>query len=212
MLLKLYVATSNTGKLRDFASASGPDVDLETLAGLATISAPPEDAPTFDGNARAKAIYYSLHAPGQIVIADDSGLEVDALDGAPGVRSARYADDMHYAAPEGLSVDGRNNACLLHALLRIPQGLRTGRYRCSLAAARDGQIVKVANGTVEGDILTEPSGKNGFGYDPLFYLSSYQKTMAELDPDARLACSHRGDALRRLLPLLRNNEGVSSTG
>ncbi len=193
----IYVATSNPGKLRDFALAAASDarVCLAPLPGLAAIPPPPEDEPTFEGNARAKAIYYSFHAPGELVLADDSGLEVDALHGAPGVRSARYAEDSGFQ--EGGATDARNNACLLHALTGIAG--RRGRYRCVLAAARDGQVVHIAEGTVEGEILAAPRGTGGFGYDPLFYLPSLQQTMAELDAPTRLSLSHRGAALRTLL-------------
>lgn len=201
MAMKLYIATSNPGKLRDFAAAAGQHATLEPLPGLANIPAPPEDAPTFQGNAQEKAIYYSHHAPGQLVLADDSGLEVDALSGAPGVRSARYADDTSYPASVD-PIDTRNNACLLHALAQIPEGDRQARYRCVLAAARDGKIIQTADGTVEGEILTTPRGTSGFGYDPLFFLPEHQKTMAELDAATKLAFSHRGKALRNLLAAL----------
>jgi XTP/dITP diphosphohydrolase len=202
MAMKLFVATTNPGKLRDFASAVRPGISLEPLPGLRTIAPPPEDSPTFDGNAEAKAAYYSLHAPGQIVLADDSGLEVDALNGAPGVRSARYAIDTNYPAHKGQTLDARNNACLLHALAHIGAVHRQARYRCALAAARDGEILRVCEGHVEGEILTVPRGSAGFGYDPLFFLSSYGKTMAELDAVTKLAWSHRGNALRALLAAL----------
>lgn len=194
----LYVATTNPGKLRDFSLAAGSGYAIEPLPGLATIPAPAEDEPTFEGNARVKAIAYSLHAPGMIVLADDSGLEVDALGGSPGVRSARYADDSNFAGAPGASIDERNNACLLHALKSTPEDRRQARYRCSLSAARDGQILAVADGTIEGQILDLPRGTSGFGYDPHFFLPSHRQTMAELDPATRLAISHRGQALRRL--------------
>ena len=165
----LYIATSNPGKLRDFEAAAHSSIVIEPLPGLKDIPAPPEDEPTFEGNARAKAIYYSHHAPGKIVLADDSGLEVDALDGAPGVRSARYAEDRNFPAPSGVSTDERNNLCLLEALRPVP-GPHPARYHCVLAAARDGEIIATAHGTVEGEIQIVPRGTFGFGYDPLFYL------------------------------------------
>ncbi|NYF81061.1 non-canonical purine NTP pyrophosphatase [Granulicella arctica] len=199
--MTLYVATTNPGKIRDFATAAG-EISIEPLPGLAAIPAPAEDEPTFEGNARTKALYYSTHAPGLIVLADDSGLEVDALDGAPGVRSARYADDSGYPTSPGATLDERNNACLLHALADVAESQRKGRYRCSLAAARDGKILEVADGTVAGEILNVPRGTSGFGYDPLFFLPQYQKTMSELDPVTRLSVSHRGNALRKLLAIL----------
>ena len=199
----LYVATSNPGKLRDFATAASEHpahhITIEPLPNLANIPAPAEDEPTFEGNARVKAIAYSLHAPNQIVIADDSGLEVDALNGAPGVRSARYADDMACPAPPATSLDERNNLCLLRELDCLPDTLRHARYRCVLAAARDGEILQTAHGTVEGIILTAPRGTSGFGYDPLFYIPEKALTMAEIDPITRHSLSHRGRALQALL-------------
>ena len=199
--MTLYLATTNPGKLRDFAAAARCGVVIEPLPGLNDISAPPEDEPTFEGNARAKAIYYSRLAPGKIVLADDSGLEVDALDGAPGVRSARYAEDNNFPASPNTTTDERNNLFLLEALRLIP-GPHKARYHCALAAARDGQIIATAHGTVEGEILDVLRGTSGFGYDPLFYLPEQNKTMAELDIQTKLAFSHRGRALAALLPQL----------
>jgi XTP/dITP diphosphohydrolase len=199
--MTLYIATSNPGKLRDFAAASASRISLTPLPGLDKIAPPAEDQPTFEGNARLKAIYYSQHLPNQIVLADDSGLEVDALNGAPGVRSARYADDQHFPGPPSSSLDERNNLCLLQALSKIPTPHK-GRYHCVLAAARNGEILATGDGTVEGEILTTPRGTNGFGYDPLFYLPDYKKTMAELDITTKLSLSHRGRAFAALLKSL----------
>jgi XTP/dITP diphosphohydrolase len=200
--MHLYLATTNPGKLRDFAAASRSDIALTPLPGLKEIPVPAEDEPTFEGNARLKAIYYSHHAPHQIVLADDSGLEVDALNGAPGIRSARYADDMHLPGPPAASADQRNNLCLLQALSQIPRPHKA-RYHCVLAAARDGKILHTAHGTVEGEILPTPRGTLGFGYDPLFYLPDQNKTMAELDTTTKLTFSHRGRAFAALLPHLQ---------
>jgi XTP/dITP diphosphohydrolase len=201
----LYVATSNPGKLRDFAAAAevaGSSIALEPLPGLADIPAPPEDEPTFEDNARAKAIYYSQHSPGDIVLADDSGLEVDPLQGAPGVRSARYAEDSGFAQDAALSIDERNNQYLLRSLDAVPEANRQARYRCVLAAARDGKIIATAEGAVEGIILSSPRGSSGFGYDPLFLLPELGKTMAEIDLTTKFSLSHRGRALQALLPQL----------
>jgi XTP/dITP diphosphohydrolase len=208
--MRLYVATSNPGKLRDFAHAAegyllatgaGPAdaIDIEPLSGLASVPAPPEDEPTFAGNARAKAAYYSRLAPGLLVVADDSGLEVICLNGAPGVRSARYAEDQRFPPAPGSTVDERNNAALLRALDGIPEPCRRAQYHCVLALARDGEVLATADGTLDGTILRAPRGSLGFGYDPLFFIPELQHTMAELDPATRLSLSHRGRALRRLL-------------
>jgi len=204
----IYIATSNPGKLRDFAAAATGNITLTPLPNLASITPPPEDEPTFEGNARLKAIYYSKHAPGEIVIADDSGLEVDALHGAPGVRSARFADDHNFQPTEPFtaqpfSTDQRNNLYLLHLLTGVPLTERSARYHCVLAAARNGHILAIGHGAVEGDILTTPRGTNGFGYDPLFYLPNEDKTMAELDIQTKLTFSHRGRAFAALLRALQ---------
>lgn len=206
--MDLYAATTNPGKLRDFAHAAAPPVRIQPLPGLAAIPAPPEDGPTFDANARLKAVYYSHRAPGLLVLADDSGLEVAALDNAPGVRSARYAADL--AHPTNADTpDNRNNAALLAALAAVPDSRRQARYRCVLALARDGQILLTSEGTVEGRILTAPRGSGGFGYDPLFFLSALNRTMAELAPADRLACNHRGRALQSLLARLDQHPAPS---
>jgi XTP/dITP diphosphohydrolase len=219
----LYVATSNPGKLRDFATAAASahlahQISILPLPGLHEIPAPEEDQPTFAGNAILKACYYSRYAPGHIVLADDSGLEVDALHGAPGVRSARYADDVAQqvaadspidpALPPTIHIDTRNNLTLIHALAssKAPTP-HIARYRCVLAAARcngeqPAELLSSADGTVEGEILAAPQGSDGFGYDPLFYLPDHRLTMAELDPVTRLSLSHRGRALAALLPTL----------
>jgi XTP/dITP diphosphohydrolase len=201
----IYVATTNKGKLRDFAAADTNDaVTIEPLPGLAEMPAPAEDEPTFAGNASVKAAYYSRLVPGLLVVADDSGLEVDALDGAPGVRSARYAEDMNFGTGSDLSIDEKNNLCLLHALKDIPDDQRRGRYHCVLAAARDGIIIATGDGSVDGTILRAPQGAGGFGYDPLFYLPEFHKTMAEIDLQSKLALSHRGRAFRALRTKLGN--------
>jgi XTP/dITP diphosphohydrolase len=197
----LYVATTNPGKLRDFAHAakSFPSVAIVPLANLDSIPAPAEDADTFVGNATLKAVAYSLAAPGQMILADDSGLEVDALHGAPGVRSARYAEDRAFTTNRPLPTDQRNNLCLLDALASTREADRTARYRCTLALAKDGVVLATADGTVEGEILAVPRGSGGFGYDPLFLLPDEGLTMAEIDTDTRLRLSHRGRALVELL-------------
>ena len=203
--LTLYIATGNAGKLRDLSAAAAAfrDTELLPLPGLAAIPPPVEDGSSFEENARLKAASYSRHAPGSIVLVDDSGLEVDALSGAPGVRSARYAADAHFDPGSELSIDERNNRLLLRELAGVPPPRRTARYRCAMAAARDGECIATADGAVEGDILKAPRGKGGFGYDPLFYLSRSGCTMAEIGLEEKLAISHRGHALRALLLLLR---------
>lgn len=203
-LRTLYVATGNPGKLRDFAIAAArvsADWRIETLPSLERIAASDETGETFEENARAKALYYAGFAPGSPVLADDSGLEVDALGGAPGVYSARYAERSGFGSDSGLAMDARNNAWLLAALADSPAP-RTARYRCVLAVARDGVVLRTSDGMVEGEILKEPRGVEGFGYDPLFLMPQLGRTMAEIDRETRLQLSHRGRALRALLEQL----------
>jgi XTP/dITP diphosphohydrolase len=203
--MHLFVATTNPGKLLDFEHAAkghllgGVPLDIEPLPGLGEIPAPVENGTTFTANAVAKAVYYSRTAPGRHVLADDSGIEVDALDGQPGVRSARFADDMGFEVDSGATLDERNNQLLLSMLARVPFGSRTARYQCVLVLAWDGEVRAIAQGTLEGRISTPPRGKGGFGYDPLFYLPELDQTMAELYPTKRLELSHRGRAMRKLL-------------
>ncbi|WP_058185893.1 RdgB/HAM1 family non-canonical purine NTP pyrophosphatase [Terracidiphilus gabretensis] len=205
----LYAATTNQGKLRDFSTAAQEfGVEIEPLTILATIPAPEETGATFVDNAILKAIYYSRFAPSEIVIADDSGLEVEALNGAPGVRSARFASDSGLADSPDAPLDNTdvwNNMLLLQRLAAIPAPQRTARYHCVLAAARNGQILHTAEGSVEGVILEAPRGTGGFGYDPLFYLPQLDRTMAEIDLETKLSLSHRGRALQALLELLSSD-------
>ena len=199
----LYVATGNHGKLRDFAEAArAHGIVVLPLPGLREIAAPPEDGATFEANARAKAVYYSHFAPANLVMADDSGLEVDALHGAPGVRSARYADDSGFGFLSAKPTDHVNNDCLLAALDGAPDDRRTARYRAVLAVARNGEVLHTASGSVEGRILTAPRGSGGFGYDPLFHLPELGQTMAEISSEQKHTLSHRGRAFRALLERL----------
>jgi XTP/dITP diphosphohydrolase len=205
MALRLFVATTSTGKLADFREAAEEyQIAIDPVPGLRTIPAPQEDGLTFEENAITKAIYYSGFAPGEIVIADDSGLEVDALHGAPGVRSARFAADTGLTdSPDANdNTDVWNNMVLLQKMDGVPEDRRTARYRCVLAAARDGEILLTAEGSVDGLILEAPHGTGGFGYDPLFYLPELDQTMADLDVGVKFAISHRGLAFAELLPQL----------
>ena len=198
MARTLYVASTNQGKLRDFSlAAARHGVQILPLPGLDAIEPPAEDAPTFEDNAREKAIYYSRFLPGQRVLADDSGLEVDFLAGAPGVRSARYAADAGFRA--AATNDANNNLFLLQQLAGVGEDDRRARYRCALSIAQDGSSTLTADGAVEGRILTAMRGGGGFGYDPLFYLPALDRTMAEIDDQTRWTVSHRGQAFRALM-------------
>ncbi|HEX3437896.1 MAG TPA: RdgB/HAM1 family non-canonical purine NTP pyrophosphatase [Pseudacidobacterium sp.] len=204
MSLNLYVATSNPGKLRDFAAAAEAfDVAVIPLPNLKNIPVPAEDGATFEDNARIKALYYSTFAPEELVIADDSGLEVDALGGKPGVRSARYADDAEFLINSDVDTDERNNLYLLQQLASHPAEHHRARYRCAIAAARAGKILLTTEGSVEGEIISQPRGTGGFGYDPLFYLPELGKTMSEIDIAQKQTLSHRGKAFLKLLVEIR---------
>jgi XTP/dITP diphosphohydrolase len=199
----ILIATSNPGKLRDFAgAAAGHGIDVRTIPNFASLPAVMEDGATFEANARKKAEEYSRRVPGQIVIADDSGLEVDALGGAPGVHSARYAaDEPHLAA--GNTDDELNNRKLIREIGLVPAESRAGRFVCVIAAARDGETLGVFEGKAEGIILESPRGINGFGYDPLFYFPEIRKTFAELSAEEKARYSHRGAAFRNFLEWCR---------
>jgi XTP/dITP diphosphohydrolase len=205
MEFRFYVASTNLGKLRDFrAAAQAHGLEIEPLPNLGEIAAPEEDGETFEANAMRKASYYSRFDRGVLVLADDSGLEVDALAGAPGVRSARFAADSGLVdSPDANdNTDVWNNMVLLQKMADIPFARRTARYRCVLAVARDGVVLHTAEGSVEGIILEAPRGTGGFGYDPLFYLPDMDRTMAEIDLVTKLSISHRGRALNALLSVL----------
>lgn len=187
---KLLVATTNIGKLREIRSLlAGIPVELVTLSDLQPIEEPEETGRTFEENARLKALHYSARA-GMTTVAEDSGLEIDGLDGEPGVRSARFLRaDATY--PERFAeIFGR--------LAGPPEKDRTARFVCALAVADAGHIIYEARGTVEGEIAREARGSSGFGYDPIFYYPPYRSTLAEVTEDAKLAVAHRGQAFRSL--------------
>ncbi len=192
--MKLLVATTNRGKLREIAAIlHGVPVELVTLERYRGIPEPQENGATFAENARLKARYYST-ATGLASVADDSGLEIDALDKAPGVHSARW-HGTDYA------VKFRK----IHELLREKGvGGSTARFVCAVALADKGRIVFEATGTVEGEIAPEPRGTHGFGYDPIFWYPPYGKTLAEVELNQKGAVSHRGKAFSALREYLSN--------
>lgn len=196
---RILIASFNPGKIRDFAGAAiSHGVEIASIPNFSSIPIAVEDGETFEENARKKAEYYSRFAAGEVVLADDSGLEIDALNGAPGVHSARYAADEPHKAEENTD-DEANNARVIREIKAVPVEKRTGRFVCVIAAARDGITLSVFRGTAEGMILDTPLGSNGFGYDPLFYFPQIQKTFAELSPEEKAKYSHRGAAFRRFL-------------
>jgi XTP/dITP diphosphohydrolase len=199
-LRQLLIATSNAGKVREFREMlgdAGHQFSWADLSGHPGVTPVEETGRTFLANASLKASGYARQFD-TWALADDSGLEVDALDGSPGVSSARWAK-LHDAG-EG---DAANNALLLRQLDGIPDDRRTARFVCVLALADpQGRIILTARDTVEGRILRSPRGSNGFGYDPLFELESLGRTTAELSPGEKHQVSHRGKALRRLRGLM----------
>lgn len=198
-MTKVLVATSNPGKLRDFAGAArAHGIAIAPIPNFSSLTPVVEDGRTFEENARKKAEQYSLAVPGEVVIADDSGLEVDALQGAPGVHSARYAADEPRKAGENTN-DDANNARLLRELRGIPPEKRAGRFVCVIAVARDGRTLATFHGVAEGQILDRLRGTGGFGYDPMFYFPAIQRTFAELTPQEKAKYSHRGAAFRQFL-------------
>ena len=197
---RVLIATSNPGKLRDFSGAAvahGIEVaalpDFDSLAGVV------EDGTTFEENARKKAEHHSQFAPGEIVLADDSGLEVEALGSKPGVFSARYAFMGCEAVPDREQADPMNNQLLLRELSAVPEESRSAGFVCLIAAARDGQTLATFRGEARGRILHTPRGSGGFGYDPLFFFPALGKTFAELTTEEKAKVSHRGAAFRKFL-------------
>jgi len=193
---RLFCATSNPGKVLEFRMAATHfgfhEIEIDLLPGIKDIAPPAEHGTTFEENAALKAIYYSGFAD-EPVFADDSGLCVDALGGAPGVYSARYAGEN--------ATDAANNALLLERLKGVAG--RRARFVCLAGLAQRGKLLGTFRGEVEGRMIDIPRGSGGFGYDPLFYYEPFQCTLAEVDPARKMDVSHRGKALRAMLEFLR---------
>jgi XTP/dITP diphosphohydrolase len=198
---RILVATSNLGKIRDLTgAAAGHGIIVQTLPGFTELPGVSEDGATFQANARKKAEHYSNYGEGELLIADDSGLEVDALRGAPGVRSARFAADEQHAPKDAPNSDDEaNNARLLRELAGVPDEFRTAQFVCVIAVARNGHTLATFHGKAEGMILHQPRAAGGFGYDPLFYFPLINKTFAEITAEEKAVYSHRGAAFRQFL-------------
>ena len=190
---RLLLATRNAHKTREVREILGDAWVVEDLAARPDLPDVEETGATFEDNARLKALVAAAHYDGW-VLADDSGLEVDALGGEPGVRSARFAG-------EGAEME-ENRALLLERMRDVLAGARAARFRCVLALARGGDVVRVFNGTVEGAIIAEERGAGGFGYDPMFVPEGGSRTFAEMTSDEKHALSHRGRALAKLAAFL----------
>ena len=192
---RIVIATGNPGKVEEIRVLLGDlGVELLSLADLPPRPACPEDGDTYEENAVRKAVYHSAATP-HLTIADDSGLEVDALDGAPGVRSARFAGAAAGSAEKC--------ARLLERLDGVPDDARTAAFHCVVALARAGRTIRTFHGVCRGRISTRPGGAGGFGFDPVFFFPPAVRTFAELDPDEKNRVSHRGQALGLLREYLR---------
>jgi XTP/dITP diphosphohydrolase len=191
-LTTLYCATGNAGKLREFRMAADVTrIGIELLPGFRQLPPALEDGATFEENAIRKALHYSPHAAG-LLFADDSGLEVEALGGAPGVYSARFSGPH--------ATDDSNNRLLLEKLRGVAN--RTARFVCAIALVEGERVIGVYHGAVEGEILHAPRGAGGFGYDPLFYCPAFGCTFGEATAEQKLSLSHRGQAVRAMLASL----------
>jgi XTP/dITP diphosphohydrolase len=193
----LLVATRNAHKTREIQKMLGREFEVQDLAAYPDIPETIESGKTFAENAILKAVAVSKEHPG-LVIADDSGLEVDALGGAPGIFSARYAGKH--------ATDKENVAKLLRELARMdpPRQQRGARFCCVIALARDGKLLSTFDGVVEGRIVDSPRGKQGFGYDPVFVPNGFAETFAELSADRKNRISHRAKALKKVKQYLRD--------
>jgi XTP/dITP diphosphohydrolase len=191
---RLLIATKNAHKTIEFAALLGPGWAVTDLNAHPEIPAPDETGETFAENAAIKAVAASQLFPG-LVLADDSGLEVDALNGAPGVRSARYAGEK--------ATDADNRAKLLHALDGVRGKERSARFRCALALAESGLVVAAHDGTVEGTIINAERGEGGFGYDALFVPEGYCETFGQLPAEVKNQLSHRARAFAQALAFIR---------
>lgn len=196
----ILVATTNPGKVRELRAMLGADVQWKGLADFPDLGEVEEDGATFAENARKKATEYA-RATGLWTLADDSGLVVDALDGAPGVKSARFCGDIPPGADRKV-IDQRNIAKLLELLQGVRPEQRTARFVCFLCLASPERVLVETQGKVEGRIVDEPVGTNGFGYDPVFLVPDLGKTVAQLPDEEKNAISHRGNAIAEFKPLL----------
>ena len=191
---KLLIATTNAGKVREIKrSLDGLPFEIVSLEEVLPGASFRERGKTFLDNARSKSLHYGRKS-GLLTLAEDSGLEVDALDGAPGVHSARFS------RPD--PTDAKNNRKVLRLLANAPWKDRKAKFVCVMVLSRDGRVIREIRGEVRGVIDFAPKGENGFGYDPVFYYPKLGKHFAELGPDEKNAVSHRGRALKKLKTFL----------
>jgi len=200
MRRKIVVATTNVGKIAELSAMLDADVEWLSLGDFDGIEEVAEDGVTFAENARKKALGYAA-ATGCWAIADDSGLCVDALDGAPGVHSARFSGPKIEGEERGL-IDHRNIEKVLDLMKDVPADKRTARFMCSVCVAKPGEVLAETEGKCEGLIAKEEAGENGFGYDPVFFVESLNKTLGQSSSEEKNDISHRGNALKNLRPIL----------
>jgi len=198
MKRKILVATTNPGKIAEIRAMLDLDVKWLSLSDFPDIPEVEEDGATFIENACKKAVGYAK-ATGLWTIADDSGLVIDALQGGPGIESARFSGQK---GGDRKLIDHKNIAKVLKLLKGVPNKKRTARFVCSLCLASTDQILIETQGTLEGLITEKEIGENGFGYDPIFFVPRLKKTVAQLTREEKNAISHRGNAIRKLKPLL----------
>ncbi len=226
---RILVATTNPGKIAELRAMLAGDIEWVGLSDFSNIAEIKEDGVTFTENARKKALGYSKQT-GLRTIADDSGLVVDALGGQPGVKSARFADflpqrhqdtkekmikvdmqtprfgERRATSDERRTIDRKNTAKVLNLLKGVPKEERTARFVCNLCLASPKKVLTETEGTLEGIIAESPIGENGFGYDPIFFVPHLNKTVAQLTREEKNTISHRGNAIRKLKPLLNNSD------
>jgi len=198
--VKILVASTNQGKVRELRGMLDADVEWVGLSDFPGIKEVKEDGATFAENARKKAVGYA-GATGLWTIADDSGLVVDALGGEPGVKSARYSGEK-LPGEERTLIDHRNIAKVLRLLEGVPADKRTARFVCSLCLASPKELLLETTGKVEGVITEKEIGSNGFGYDPIVFVPEMDKTVAQMTAEEKNGISHRGNAIRKLRPML----------
>lgn len=200
---QILVATTNPGKMSELIALFGPlgdKIQWKSLQDFPKVEPVEEDGNTFAKNSQKKALGYSK-ATGLMTLADDSGLVIDALDGQPGVHSARFAGVAHDPLPRS-QLDQKNYEKVLHLMKSVPDNKRTARFVCYLSLATEKEVLLEAEGTVEGTITRSPQGCGGFGYDPVFWIPAVSKTAAQLEPEEKNKISHRADAAEKFKSML----------
>lgn len=200
MKIKILIATTNPGKMAELSAMLNMNIEWLSLSDFDNLTEVIEDGQTFTDNARKKALGYAKQT-GLWTIADDSGLVIDALNGAPGVNSARFSGAKDH---DRTLIDHKNIKKVLKLLKNTPKEKRTARFICHLCLATPEKILLETEGKIEGIITEEETGTGGFGYDPIFFVPDMDKTVAQISAEQKISISHRGNAIRKLKPLLKN--------